>query len=338
MRTSIVTGLELLATALIFAACGSRPIPLSVVPGTTFILPGIPPVFGNQVSKDKGVQDYQRGDLVVALCPTSNASCTPTTQTHPCLATPEGIYLTTHWVTEVMPSPASNIGLAGRIDNPATASVEILGEELAFLDVPASTCPGEYSMSVRTRPAGQSGPEGIYGPVWDLIVSSAPAGMPNPNETTVGGGHDTPPNPFGLTIDVEQNMADLVPNPTAHLRLSDPGFYSTYPAAAEIDVTYPSSLVQILGAYQYGHLGLRSMLNWSDNGTGTVHLALVDPTRCTEDINIVFKLKTSTAVSTTTDFTIPANGQRRYDLNGNLLTQNPYIVAAPYTTAPLCGA
>jgi hypothetical protein len=83
---------------------------------------------------------------------------------------------------------------------------------------------------------------------------------------------------------------------------------------------------------------LRSMLNWTDNGSGTVHLSLVDPTRCTEDINIVFKLKTSTAVNVTTDFTIPANGQRLYDLNGTLITQNPYIVAGPYTNDPTCGS
>jgi len=326
VRSRFALGAALVAGAFLMAACSSRPIPLSVVPGTTFILPVTNTLYGNQVSKGKGVQDYQRGDLIVALCPTSNPSCTPPVNQAPCNQGLSGVYLKTHWVTDVMPSPASNVGLAGRIQNDSYAPpVGLMGQTLAFLDVPPETCPGQYAMSLRSRPAGQSGPEGNLGQAWNITVANAPAGAADPNEVTLGA---------GMGWDVSQNMADMVPNPTAHLRLTDPGFYPAFPAAAEVDVTYPSSLVQILGAYQQKHLGLRSMLDWTDNGTGTVHLSLVDPTRCTEDIQIVFKLKTTTPVNTTTDFAIAS--QRQYDLNGTQISGNPYVVGGAWSNGPGC--
>jgi len=322
------------------AACTSRPIPLAVVPGTTFVLPLQTAVFGNGVSKGQGIEDTQRGDLVIVLCPTGSPSCTGlTTQTHPCPGSPtEGIYLVTNYVTEVMPSPASDAGLNGYMRFPAYATHwGLVGQDLAFLDVPTTTCPGQYVISQRSRPynSAQGQNETIYAQLWTVTVASAtaPAGSTNPPEATLGS------NPPGTPI--APDLSDLVPHPTAHLHLTQTGWYATYPAAAEIEVSYPTAKVTILGAYQYKHLGLKSMLTWKDDPVnGKVKLSLVDPTRCTQDIRVVFSLKPSqTPINPATEFTTTPAQQRLYDLNGVLLTPNPYIVAAgAYSSDPACGS
>lgn len=332
MEASSVRVVAMAAAAVFLAACQAQPIPTTLVPGTTFVLPIQASSFGSSVSPDT-----QRGDLVAALCPTSNPSCAPLTSQTQCTpgSPSQGVYLGSHYVTEVMPSPASAAGLRGFVNGGETGGAEgLVGQDLAFLDVPSNACAGQYVLSIRLRggPVGQN--ESIVAQAWTVNVAAATAGTANPNTATAG----SPVGGFGsMEMQVAPDLSDLVPQPTVNLRLNVPNFTTMYPAAAEIEVNYPATKVDIHGAYQFGHLGLKSMLDWKDDPNGTVKLTLVDPTRCTQNLRIVFTLKAAetTPVNALTEFTIST--QRLYDLNGALITSNPYIVANPYNYAPICG-
>lgn len=353
MNKATLRAVEAIVVLAVLAACQGKPIPTTVVPGTTFVLPITAYGYGNDVSRSQGIKDYQRGEMVMVLCPIATPNCTPPTTTPSPCPTPrpnpptQGYYLASHWVTSVMPSPASDAGQRGylRSTGYGTTPYGIMGQDIAFLDVHPNTCPGLYTISQRVRgPDDNVGTEALVSSLWAVRVVDAPPGTPNTNTSTVGGSTGDPPS--GLEVQQGPDMSDLVPNPTVHLRLNQPGWAVTYPAAAEVEVTYPSDKVVIQGAYQDKHLGLKSMVNTIDNPNfdvpnhrGKVTIQVVDPTRCTEDMKLVFKLASgqTTAVNAVTDFSTAS--QRLYDQNGAPLTQNLYIISSgPYTTGVTCGS
>ncbi|MEX2204941.1 MAG: hypothetical protein WEF50_01800 [Myxococcota bacterium] len=314
---------------------------MQVLPNSTFILPLQARAFGNEISISQGVQDRQRGDLIVAICPAENLWCMPvgspfppTCPTPPAVP-PDGYYLRTRYVTRVMPHPGSNAGIAGLLDFSAYGNDwGLVGQDLAMLDVPSEVCPGAYKLSLRTRPVGSfpSAPDEVgYAAGVDVVVLGAPGGTPNPSTA----------NPFGsVDVPIDSDLADLVPNPEVPLNLSQMGWTSTYPAAAEIDVDYPEDRVEILSAYQGQHLGIHSLVSWRDDpGIGRVTITIVDPKRCTNDIRLVYKLRDGEdPVDPLVDFTTSPGSQRLYDLNGSVLTQNPYMLANPDLAFPACGS
>jgi hypothetical protein len=339
MNRAVANSLAVVGSCLSLIACEARPIPMHVIPNTTFVLPLHARGFGNDVSRAHDVQDRQRGDLIVAICPPANPWCTPAASPYPvsCPAPPavppNGYYLGTRYVTTVMPHPGSDAGIAGLLDYPAYGNDwGLVGQDLALLDVPSEVCPGAYELSVRTRAvnAAPGGPGEIgYAAGVDIVVGDAPSGETNPTLANLFGSLDVP---------IGSDLADLVPNPEVPLNLSQLGWTETYPAAAEIDVTYPQSRVQIIGAYQGQHLGIHSLVNWRIPVPGRVTITIVDPKRCTNDIRIVFRLiDGQAAVNPVVDFATAPGDQRLYDLSGSPISGNPYVVANPDLAAPLCG-
>lgn len=347
MNRAVVRTLVIGGSCLLLAACEARPIPMQVIPNSTFMLPLQARAFGNDISRSLGVQDRQRGDLIVAICPQADPWCSPASNPPPatCPAvrpTPpvKGYYLGTRYVTTVMPHPASKAGLRGYLEFPNSPIYApnwgLAGQDLALLDVPSNVCPGTYELTIRARPVGSAAAnEVISSGGVDIVVLDVPGGVLNPNAA----------NPFGAgDIVVSPDLADLVPNPTVSMRLSQTGWTSSYPAAAEIAVGYPTASVKILGAYQAKHLGTASLVSWLDDpNTGQVKITVVDPTRCTEEVRIVFRLREDVQplpdpVNPLTAFTTTPQAQRLYDLNGSLITSNPYIIANPATTTMICGS
>ena len=322
------------------AACDARPLPRTVIPNTTFVLPLQARAYGNDTSILPGVQDRQRGDLVVVLCPPENLSCQPALSGPPpsCPEPPavpaNGYYLRTRYVTSVMPHPGSRAGIDGRLDFPAYGSDwGLVGQDLAMLDVPPQVCPGRYLLSLRTRAFNTAaGSEVPYAGGLDIRVEAAFGGLPNPSVAS------SLTNPFGwLDLEVGPDLAALVPNPEVALNLAGVGL-SSYPAAVEIDVDYPTNRVEILTAYQGQHLGIQSLVHLRDDPiAGRVTISVIDPKRCTNQLRLVYKLRENQApVSPLADFTVAS--QRLYDLNGSLITgNNPYVVGDPANGAPFCG-
>jgi hypothetical protein len=318
-------------------ACEARPIPMMVIPDSTFILPLQTPAFGNALSRSLGVEDRQRGDLVVAICPQATPYCSPPAVPGNCATPPtDGFYLETRYVTTVMPHPASNAGLRGYLEipnNPMEPNWGLSGQDLALLEVPANACPGTYELSVRSRPVGSliGQDEMVAFLGVDIVVVDAPGVDAEPNPTSA--------NPLGASdLNIDPDLVDLVPNPTVLIRLTDPYLTSSYPAAAEIVIDYPPTLVEVLGAYQDKHLGLESLVSWIDDPVeGRVAVSVIDPTRCTGEVRVAFALRSTEPVDVLTQFTAAAENQKLYDRNGSAVSGNPYVVA-PSTISPLlCG-
>jgi hypothetical protein len=172
--------------------------------------------------------------------------------------------------------------------------------------------------------------EVVYAYGVNIVVLDVPGGVKNPNWA----------NPFGaFDVPLDSDLADLVPNPEVPLNLLYLGWTSTYPAAAEIDVNYPASRVEILGAYQGQHLGIQSLVSWRDDpDAGRVTITVVDPKRCTNDLRIVFRLLDSqNPVDPFLAFTSSPSNQRLYNLSGAPISGNPYVVANPDVSYPICG-
>jgi hypothetical protein len=295
---------------------------MQVLRNSTFILPlAYAPAFGNEISAAEGIEDRQRGDLVVAICPPEDPYCLPPAQPPSCPDPPEplpGVYLTTRYATSVMPHPASTAGLRGYLDFANYFSNwGLTGQDLAVLEVPSSACPGTYELSVRSRDLVPPYTEHFVTAGVDIVVLDAPIGVTNPSTA----------NPFGFgDIDIDADLADLVPNPTVPIQLTQKGWIESFPAAVELEIAYPSTRVEILGAYQDKQLGIRSLIRWRDDHAGKVTLSVVDPERCTVEFRLVFRLLDGQPpVDPFTDhFRILQ--QRSYDLNGALLTGNTYAV------------
>lgn len=295
---------------------------MQVLRNSTFVLPlAYAPAFGDEISAAEGIEDRQRGDLVVAICPQGDAYCSPPAVPPTCPTPsdppPAGFYLTTRYVTTVMPHPASTAGLRGYLDAANYASNwGLTGQDLALLEVPSNVCAGTYELSVRSRQLDPPYSESLVTAGVDLVVLDAPIGVTNP----------TTANPFGqLDLDIDADLAALVPNPTVPIQLTQKGAVAAYPAAVELEVAYPHTRVEILGAYPDKQLGIRSLIRWRDDHAGTVALSVVDPERCTAELRLVFRLLDGQPpVDPFTDFSILQ--QRSYDLNGALITGNPYAV------------
>jgi len=320
---------------------------MQVIPNSTFIFPLLEArSFGNDISRARGNPDRQRGDLVVALCPQGNPTCSPATNPapDPCPTPrpdpppPSGYYLGTRYVTSVMAHPASNAGLRGYLEVPNWgATWGLVGQDLAVLDVPANVCPGTYVLSVRTRAVnlgtGASSSPGTN----ETISTTVPSTTIVVRDVVPGGEvNSNIANPYGVfDLNIEPDLADLVPNPTVPLHLANMAATSSYPAAAEIDVTYPRSRVEILGAYQDKQLGIGALVAWRDHpGEDRVTISIVDPKRCTGDLRIVFKLRLpvpnpNDPLDPLTDFSTNQAAQRLYDFNGSLITGNWYVVGNP---------
>jgi hypothetical protein len=202
----------------------------------------------------------------------------------------------------------------------------LVGQDLALLEVPEYACPGTYELNVYHSPPG--GSEVFDYPGSDIQVVSGASGSLNPLAATAGD---------GLDIDISSDLADLVPNPTVPLRLQDVTLLSTYPAAAEIDITFPST-VTIQGAYEYKVLGVQSSVNWRLVGANTVRMSLVDLQRCTQDLRLVYKLNANAAPVALSQFSTSAATQRLYDMNGATITGNPYVIQPPYDMVKRCGS
>jgi hypothetical protein len=321
-----------LLVALAAIACQPRPVPLTVAAGTSFFLPVPGSAYGSALGNAHSRQDYQRGDLVAALCPAD----------HPELANcPSPVYLTTTYVTSVMPDPASPAGIRGFMEFYSYgAQWPLAGQGLAIFGVPASVTPGVYALSMRTRPQGNAPGVG------EVIANDQPGniqigaavapgsqyGLTDPNVTARVGGAT---GPGGLDLDISGDLADLIPYPTVVAALANEGDTFVYPAAFSVEVSYPAS-VAIKGVYEDGHLGRHSLVSMSDNtSTRRVTISSIDPERCTTAIRIAYDLVAAGPPVATSSFSVVTSSS--YDLNGAPQGNSFVIATSSARPGGVCG-
>jgi len=323
--------------------CQGQPIPLTVAAGSTMLLPVSTGAYGSLIadSASPSRTDHQRGDLVVVICPASfnDTTCTRSGTTR--------FYLTTRYVASVWPDPASPAGIRGYLNFYGGAlsgtGAPLAAQELAILEVPANVSPtnAEYYVSVRSRPHGSPQGQG------ETLAEDQPRRTIRVAPPAAAGFGFSDPTLIhayafgaGLDIGVTQDLQDLIPYPSVVVKLNLENNPLLFPAAGEIEVGYVSSLVRIKSVYEDRHLGRRSIVEWTDNGAGTLKILFIDPRRCTTSLRIAYDLVNgaqSGPVSLSA-FSVNAAGSRSFDLDGVVQTGNPYVISSlSYAPANGCG-
>lgn len=315
--------------ALLCMACSARPIGLAGQRNSTILIPVGVDSPSNQIGYHAYLtlpvqnNDMQRGQLVFYLIGSDPSTldqdcvCPGTQPPGPCYdsfanASCTRFELTTRLVTRILPDPASAAGIA----NVLYYSTPLVGQVLAVADIPnqAALIPGSYKLLVRHRPVlgdpSSETPALVY---WtyplDLreFVVLPGVGEPTPYQGLGG---------FGTTYDLTQPLRELIPYPELQLLMAlDVWPYSGYPAAAEVELSYPDNVV-ILNVYEAANLGRSSLVRWSDDsGARRVKIHFVNPDQDIYGLNVVFRLSSPPAVDPA-DFQLISS--RVYRLDGSL--------------------
>jgi len=281
-----------LVAAAAALACQGSPIPLSAQKGSTVMLP-----IGGHIAEDSGqigfgsnvYEDPQRGDLIIKL---DDAS---------------GPELVTRAVTALASSLASPQGIGAAL----TGNADLIVVMADIPNVPEVT-EGPHGLYIVRRLGGVDYP----GPNYTGEIQILPASV----STTAGivNGTSTPLAILELGgYPADQYMPYLVPDPQLI-------FATTVEAyAAEFEVTYPSSQVDILdvteaitGGVSTSH---RATTWWQTVSPGLLAVGMVSPDRQIRGVSVVFKLKPTATQPIAASSAQIQNG-RSYDANGNLIT------------------
>jgi len=322
----------LLAAAFVVTACQGRPIPMSAIAGTTIALPLNAWAFGSTVARNplhpsgSNRPDYQRGELVVALCVDANQ----------CGSGVASYYLETLYVTALMPHPASPAALRGWMEFYNYGSTwELTGQSIAFLNIPTSVAPGKYTVSVRYKP--YDAPQGVGevlaldqpGDIWVTSAPSTPPGFPAQNFTPWDSILSGIP-PTNFTTQIEEDLLDLIPYPTVLVQKEFEGV-AAIPAAAELEVTFDPSLVIVKGVYEDQHTGRGSIVRMTQPAAGRIRIIFLDPRRCTSGIRIAYDLASgrTSPISPAAVFAVDDAATRAYSLSGASIAANFDVLNGP---------
>lgn len=258
------------------AGCTARPIPLAVQAGSTFVVPLSKDSefyllgYESEVTRAQGRFDDQRGEIVFVLVDDESTERE----------------LVTRWVTRAWPDPASPAGIANSLPEPIGV---MSAQVVALVDVPAEIPSGDYTLQARVRrrtSADGSTPPEDMGGVFDVLLPPTELGTLRVLE---GAGEPTPSTGLyaNLVFDALPVMEDLVPYPRLLLGLGG----TPYPAAGRIEISYPSNKIEILSAFEEGHLGRGSIVRWSDDRPNArVTIDFVDTDRSVYGIAVAFRL------------------------------------------------
>lgn len=320
--------------ALLGLGCGAQPAPLNVQAGTTFTLmipngfsggtagfgraaqsalgpastnpsdfqTGLPTAAQAPYDPSSPLEDVQRGEIAVKLWNATHA-----------------FWLPVRYLTRVDAAAESDAGLDGRVLDSGqsvggfSAAQGQVGQIVAFLDVPAAVPQGDYSLRpvvIRREPVTANfvfvhdtfGPWGAAGSdsLFVLAADLGP-GIPPPAPT--------PLSAIWANLELTEAQTlpmldDIVPNPSATLLFVNappPDFTApVHPAAATVELTYPSNVFEIKGVVHHDHMGSGSSIRWhTDDIAGepedctkrrSLTLHLVDADERTATLGIVFDL------------------------------------------------
>lgn len=298
-RLASALGAVLLLAGL---GCGSRPIPMVAVPGTTIVIPVPNPFaggFGRALNgvvaldpyteltgpvtvpyvQGSALEDEQRGELLFELRDGVGAFAG---------------YLPVRYMTRLHLDEASQSGSPGP-GEPVTGAAD--GETLALVDVPANVPKGPYTIEVERWLRDEVDP--------DQFVQAPQPTLVDPPGPWVGwgwedanGANDDPmkgipfevadvnttyPNAFspfkawtsffGTYVEgsqIRQKLDRLVPRPRVYLYVPGPSG-GPLPAAWELEVQYPRHRIEVLGVGLWRLNRTGALITWdSDPG------ALVD--------------------------------------------------------------
>lgn len=318
-RGGVVLGLA--AIAGMTTGCGSKPIPLVAVAGTTITLAipmnftvgygralvgdwditEIPPL----TDEDSPLEDLQNGELWIGL---EN------------LATGVETSVEVRQILRVGADPASRMAT-----NPPGVSVNLSkGQAIAFLDIPADLPAGDYEMRVyrlRRRPGSVPG-SGPYEPFfWEQLHTgewwtgwgdgSSPTGVPITVLEHDGQEHFTPlvgwldhPAVGGLgSQDVSADLQLLAPFPEVEIRVPEAAvsLSETPPAAWELEVDYPRHILRIRGVSIADLDRSTAIVMWDaadpdatvscSEPADTLKIQVIDPERRTLGVRVAYQLR-----------------------------------------------
>ncbi len=311
----VVVLLQLIAAVI---ACGSKPIPLVVVRGTTFtIAVGRDQNVGYQslITRNEGIYDDQRGELIFFLHPLGGNETDPNA--------PGNVRLTTRLVFRFQPDPATQGGIENDVGPDQLVE---LNEVLALIDVPATAGTGLWKLGVaRVRghnplnpvetglPAPALGTGTDHPTIW--IVADTSGGNAAPTPTT---GYDAP-----NFTDAQFYLArEAVPHPKLVVSFTA----AVLPRAGHLVLTFPTAKLLIKDVHEHNNLGRHSFVLWKEAppGTLTVDWASQEPLTVSNPVRelaVAFALKTTTPVLVT-DFQL--SSPTFYDDNGSAIA-NPTV-------------
>jgi hypothetical protein len=330
---SIRLRLVISACALMTAwlACGTQPVPLAAVEGTTIMVAiprGFPTGYGRArvenlpMGSAPLLEDYQRGEMTFSLTEIDGTMVVET--------------LYVRYIARVGASPLAGVALADSPDY-------VYGQALAFVDLPQGLVSDgvnskEFLIKVGRKRRDQSGnweslptPTTISGHAW-----YGWADTPNGISVRVfnGDGVDRFTQRTGwdnvlyglMSESIAGELNQLVPLPYFALMVPPPG-QGAPPAAWEVELSYPAQKVTIQGVTPRTANPGAAMVSWVANepvNTGcaaqdaTLRIQVVDPSRFAEGVWVAYSLDdfTNCGRVVDTDFTVVSASQRAYDLNG----------------------
>jgi hypothetical protein len=287
------------AAAALALGCGARPLPLTAQAGASVgiavageIAAGELAGYGGDLFAASGRYDDQRGQLVFLLRdPASGVERE----------------LQTRIVTRVLPDPASEVGMANRVDS--TSAGFGISQLLAVVDIPASVPPGSYDVDVRRRRRTDAGgsedlPTIVYGQRLTVLPANVggAAGAPTPSSAYAG----------AFDIDVSSQLARLVPLPKVVLSLP-----ALPPYAAHLVIAYPAGKIKPRAVFEEQHLGRGSIVTWTDDPvSGRVTVDFVDPAASVKALALVFEPKAPLSAGRVVLSEVTVASSTLYDYNG----------------------
>lgn len=292
---------------------------------------------GKFLAEHAGRYDLQRGWLVFRL-------------ENPNLATP--IELTTLAVTRMHADPASIATQNGSQGFPSLSTPHGTGyaaynsvpewldafgpwpytsQIVAIVEIP-NNIPieqfpdGDYSLRLRNRVGTTSGitpctvgsPGCIENEVDFLSAVTVEGSVTDFRPTVDSAAFETagtfgePPEPPTRIYHAKDGLMDLYPDPKITFEL--PKTNGVYPAAAHIEVSYPSAMVsEIRSVFEEQHSGRDSVVLWSVPQPGTLLIDLLDPTQSVRWLS--FSFDPTTAQDIVSNLSI--SEQTYFDANGN---------------------
>jgi len=356
----IAVGLAVIVAATI--GCGSQPVPLVAVAGTTITLAlpsNFPTGYGRALvgdtaagftpltDEDSPLEDLQNGEMLFALVD-------PATGTNTAV-------LDVRQILRVGIDPASRAAT-----DPVFSGLSYSkGQVIAFLDIPASVAAGDYEIRITRlrRPPGDPSAVSYEAAVAELSNGStwqgwgngtSPTGVPITIKTHDGQEHFTPltgwldvPAGGGLGWDdVSTDLELMAPFPEFTLRVPDAASAGTEtpPAAWEIEITYPRSILRIRGVSLASLDRSAALVMWQaadPNGSvpcsepdDTLKIQVIDPSRRTKAVRVAYQLRNFSDAAcgrraTASDFQPDPASFVAYDENGVAMASSFEIPAFP---------
>lgn len=353
-----------IAGSLVAIGCGSKPIPLFAVAGTTFTIAipeGFPTGYGTRLASNPDqspppsydpnslAEDPQRGELFFDLYTT-----TGTFVRHLPLA----------YITRVNMSPQSRSASAGSM-------LYERGQALAFVNIPYQVAAGSYHIRVirhRRVPTSPNTYEQAPTPLtnfggWPIApyygwgddsVPSGTTSYPSRIQITIvagdGQNHFTPlrgwaevPPDGVLWADVSADLAGLTPYPEFDLLVPQAGSPFQKPAAWEAELTYPREMLRIRGVELRHPTRSSAIVRWqaedpasisceSGSPDGSLKIKVIDPDQETSGVRVAYELRNfgqpcgGRAVWGT--FSVSTESFKAYDLDGADIPNMNYEIPA----------